>query len=573
MLSIDMKMKICIRLFAFGLIIFLISCAKRGFPPGGPKDLTPPQILEVYPANNSLKVEPSTDITLSFSERMDKERTEKSIFITPLPKFPFKFSWKKNKLILKPSHPLEKDRTYVINLGANAQDLHNNKMEKSYSFAFSTGEKLDAGSISGRVFFQSGKEKEISIWAYPLSKDKKPDPKNDKPEYATLSDQDGEYALSYLAKGWYRLFAVKDLNTDLLWDPDKEPLGVTTRDLRLGDDSLSFSNIDFNLVLRDTTPPTLLNCQSLDKRKVRLEFDEPLSSTPGLYEKDNYKILSDSLLEQGLKTELVYTKGEDYKRVYLVTEEMTERKYTVYIHNLLDLSGNPINPEYNKCFFEGTEFEDKTPLKILSTYPQEGAINIPLEAEIKLFFNKPPLRAEKGFILEDSLGERVEGEFLGENPAGLVFLPDKLLQGEMKYELSLKEIVDLWGNPFVDFDLEADTSFRLIFSTLDPDTLGSISGRVEKLSDSKEEIVIRMEKMDLPKFSYEKKLSEPGDFRFENIFPGKYNLKAYLDLNRNRILDLGKPIPFEPAEPQIFYPDTLNVRPRWETEGVILKFR
>ena len=573
-----MKIKFWIKLFTFNLILLFISCAKRDYPPGGPVDLTPPQVLEVFPQNNSLNIDTKTNITLIFSEGMDKEKTEKSIFITPVPETPFKFKWKKNKLVLEPSQPLQKDRTYVINLGANAQDLHNNKLGKSYSFAFSTGEKLDAGFISGKTYFQSKKEKGVSIWAYPYSKEKDskfgsvgPDPKKDKPEYATLSDQNGEYSLSYLAKGLYRLFAVKDLNNDLLWDPDKEPLGVTTKDINISMDSLSFFGIDFTLIQRDTTLPTLLNCQSLDKRTVRLEFDEPLSfrAGQGLYEKENYKLFSDSLMEQSLKVEQVYTKGEDYQKVYLITDEMTKRKYTVYVQNLFDLSGNPINPQYNNCAFEGTESEDKIPLKILSTDPQTGAKNIPLDAEIKLFFEKPPEKnsAEKGFILKDSLEEKVEGKFLWENPAELVFKPDKVLQGKMKYELTLKEIVDLRGNPF------ADTSFKLAFTTVNPDTLGSISGRVENLINSKGEIAITMEKIEIPKLKYEKKLKEPGEFKFENVFPGKYNLKAYLDLNVNGILDQGKVLPFEPAELQIFYPDTLNIRPRWETEGVILKFR
>jgi uncharacterized protein (DUF2141 family) len=82
-----------------------------------------------------------------------------------------------------------------------------------------------------------------------------------------------------------------------------------------------------------------------------------------------------------------------------------------------------------------------------------------------------------------------------------------------------------------------------------------------------------MEKIEIPKLKYEKKLKEPGEFKFENIFPGKYNLRAYLDLNGNGILDQGKVLPFEPTEPQTFYPDTLNIRPRWETEGVVLRFR
>ena len=563
-----MKLKFGIIVITFSLTIFSINCAKREFPSGGPIDVTPPQILEVSPANNSLNVDRSASITVTFSKPMNKEKIGQSIFITPVPETPFQFSWKKNSLILEPSKPLEKDKTYVINIGTNAQDTHNNKLEKSYSFAFSTGQKLDSGSISGKVFFQAKPEKGVSIWTYPLSKSKDPNPEVDKPEYATLSGLNGEYTLSYLAKDVYRLFAVKDLNNDLLWEPDKELLGVTTEDLNLTLDTSSFSNIVFELILRDTTSPQLVGCQSLDKRDVRLEFDEPMS-TQRLYEKQNYKILSDSIPGESLKVELVYTKGEDYQKVYLVIEEMSKRKYKVTVQNLTDLYNNKLDQKYNELVFEGTESADKSPLKIDSTYPGAGDINIPLDVQIRLFFEKPPETTsfEKGFLLKDTTGQKVEGNLLWKTPTSLFFAPSKTLQGRMKYQLTLEKIADLWGNPF------ADTSFKLGFITVDPDTLSSLSGTVENLSQNKREIIIDLKKLEKPELSYEKKLKESGDFKFESVFPGKYNLKAYLDLNGNGILDLGKPLPFEPAEPEIFYPDTLNLRPRWETEGVILKFR
>jgi uncharacterized protein (DUF2141 family) len=563
-----MKLKFWLRLLILTLTLFSIRCAKRGFPPGGPPDLTPPQVLEVFPANSSLNVNISAEVILYFSEGMDKESTEKSIFITPVPEAPFEFKWKKNNLMIKPSQPLEKDRTYVMTLGTNAQDLHNNKLEKSYSFAFSTGEKLDSGFISGEVFFQSKKEKSISIWGYPLSKIKEPDPVKNKPEYVTLSGEDGTYTLSYLSKGAYRLFAVKDINGDLMWNPDNEPLGITTKDLYLTDDSLTFSHINFNLILRDTIPPALLDCQSLDKNKLRLEFSEPMSKRD-LYVTNNYMILSDSLPKETLTVQQVYLKDEDYKKVYLVTEKMSKIKYRVYVEDLYDSSGNSISRESNECIFEGTELEDKSPLQIIFTSLQSNITNIPLDTEIKLFFDKPPEKtsAEKGFILEDSMGGKVVGNFSWENPAALVFIPERSLQAKMKYRLSIKDVFDLWDNPL------ADTSFEIGFYTLNPDTLGSLSGKAENLGSSKGEIIIILEKAQAPEFRYEKKLKEPGEFRFDNVFPGKYNLSAYLDLNQNSILDQGKPFPFEPAEPQVVYPDTLNIRPRWETEGVILKFR
>ncbi|MDH4223514.1 MAG: Ig-like domain-containing protein [candidate division Zixibacteria bacterium] len=565
-----------LEIFFIILLLWLLGCAKKGFPPGGPEDLTPPGLLEVFPADNSTGVDTATTIALTFSEIMDKESVEKSIFLTPVPRTPPEFKWKKNKLILSTSQVLEKNRTYVITIGTNAKDLHNNKMEKSHSFAFSTGTKLDSGFISGRVFFKSSPEKGVSIWCYSVVKEiesgfgyPEPDPKREKPIYVTLSGENGEYRLSYLAEGKYRLFAVKDLNGDLLWDPDKELLGITTQDLNLTEDSLFFTFIDFTLAFRDTTPAALLDCQSLDINKIRLDFSEPLSYKLGLYDKNNYRIVSDSLEEEILEIRQVYTKEEDYQKVYLVTEEIRKNRYRIQIENLFDSMGNPVDEKQKECIFEGAEQEDKAPLQIISSYPQPGAVDIPLDFKIKLYFDKPPEKnlVEEKFLLEDSSAKKVEGKFLWENPAVVVFQPDKLLQRSMKYLLSIRDIVDLWRN------FLADSSFRITFSTLNPDTLGSISGKVESLSNRRFKAVIILERFHTPFMRYEKRIDEPGDFKFEYIFPGKYRLSAYQDLNDNGTLDSGNIYPFEPAEPQLFYPDSLNVRPRWETEGVILKFR
>ena len=563
-----MKFKFCSRLIIFSSFVLLLNCAKREFPSGGPVDVTPPQVMEVLPANNSLNVDLSSKITIAFSKPMNREKTTQAIFITPVPETPFRFKWKKNNLILEPSKPLEKDKTYVISIGTGAQDTHNNKLEKSYSFAFSTGQRIDSGSISGKVFFQSRPEKGISIWTYPLSKNKQPDPEVDKPEYVTFSGLNGEYTLSYLAEDAYRLFAVKDLNNNLLWEPDNEPLGITSRDLNLTQDTLSFSEVDFELIMRDTTAPQLVGGQSLDNRDLRLEFDEQMSSQ-GLYEKRNYKILSDSIPGESLRVELVYTRGKDYQRIYLVTDEMSRRKYKVTVQNLTDSYGNKLNPKSSEWVFEGSESVDKFPLKIDSTYPGNGDVSVPLDAGINLFFEKPPeiTSVEKGFILADTTGLKTEGNLSWTNPTSFSFKPSKPFQGKMKYQFTLEKAGDFWGNPL------ADTVFKLIFTIVNPDTLSSLSGTVENQSPNKGEIVIDLKNLGKPELIYEKKLKELGNFTFDNVFPGKYNLKAYLDLNGNGFLDLGKPLPFEPAEPETFYPDTLNLRPRWETEGVILKFR
>jgi hypothetical protein len=104
--------------------------------------------------------------------------------------------------------------------------------------------------------------------------------------------------------------------------------------------------------------------------------------------------------------------------------------------------------------------------------------------------------------------------------------------------------------------------------------LGSISGQVEALGKSiSGDIVLTFSLIDKGGKRYQKTLPQTGSFLFENILPGKYMVGAFVDLNKDGNLTIGNPKPFVLSEPFTFFPDTVTVRSRWETEGVKLKFK
>jgi hypothetical protein len=197
---------------------------------------------------------------------------------------------------------------------------------------------------------------------------------------------------------------------------------------------------------------------------------------------------------------------------------------------------------------------------------------VPQDAEIRLIFDEPPDHpsVESFFSLSDSMGVLISGKSRWENPNTFIFFPDILLWGKMKYQIKLEsqKIFDLFGNPMT------DSVLFCTFATLNPDTLGSISGKVEAVGKSiLGDIVLTLSLIDKGGKRYQKTLPQPGSFLFENILPGKYMPGAYVDLNKDGNLTIGNPKPFVPSEPFTFFPDTVTVRSRWETEGVELKFR
>jgi hypothetical protein len=544
-------------------------------PPGGPLDTTPPKVISVSPPPNSIGVDVNSKIEITFSERMSGKQTEESIFISPFPKKPLDSKWRGKKLILSPSEPLLKDKTYVVTIGTGTEDLRRNPLSESYTFAFSTGTALDYGSISGQVWMKqtSGFQTKpgISIWAYFFSDTIQIDPQKDKPDYVTQSDTGGKYALKNLSLEKYRLLAIDDLNSDLVWDADKEAIGVTTLDVELTADGLSKDHVDFILALRDTTRPSLLNCQALNKNQVRLDFDENLKAESVL-NPDNFKIVSISTSES-LKVNEVYFKGNDTSSIFLIASDTRpQEKYDLKVFNVEDESGNPLDKSASTCLFMGSAMPDTFGPKVISTSPEDGENIVSQDTEIRLIFDEPPNHpsVESSFFLSDSTGFGVFGKSRWENPNTFIFSPETLLGGRMKYRVKLegKNIVDLLGNAMT------DSVLFFTFVTLNPDTLGSISGKVEAMEKSiTGDIVVTLSQIDAAGKRYQTKLPQPGPFLFENIFPGKYWVDSYIDLNKDGNLTIGNPKPFIPCEPFTFFADTVSVRSRWETEGVELKFR
>ena len=547
--------------------IFLV-CAKEGMPPGGPEDKTPPRVVATFPPAGSTQVGMDVQIEIAFTERMEKKKTEESIFISPLPETPWDFSWHKNRVNLKPPEPLRSKTTYVITIGTGAVDLRRNRMRESYSFAFSTGDFIDSCEISGETQTEGKKEAGISIWAYPLDEKAGVDILRDKPTYVTQTDFEGKYNLKNLRFDRYRLFAVKDNNGDLEWDIEDEPLGVTTQDVTLDSAIFSRKNMNFVLTLKDTSHPSLIRCQALDRNGIELDFDESLEGK-SIYDVNNYVIAVQNNPVQRLEVLLAYLAVEDKTKILLVTGEMDPAvQYLLVVSHVQDESGNEIDPAFSSCSFPGTGAADTVRPVILSTQPKDGEKDVALDSHVKIFFSEPPEKKslESNLTLTDENEDQVQGKSFWESPVIFVFKPDSLLSSRNLYKVQLREIIDLSANPL------GDSLFEVSFTTLNQDTLGSVSGEVRLSEEKKGDIVVVLGQIGSEDIVYQIFLESPGEFLFDMVLPGRYLAKAFLDEDKNGKHDIGTIFPYAPAEPYTAFPDTIPVRSRWETEKVYLTF-
>jgi len=554
------------RLLFFSLIF--LACAKEGFPPGGPEDKTPPRVVKTFPVQGQTFVPLNTKVIFWFSEPVRPKRPEKVVFISPWMETEPKIQWKGKRLLISFPRALMPNRTYVITVGALVTDYQNNAMPSSFSLAFSTGEKIDEGMISGRVY-GADTFLGIEVWAYRVDSEKEPNPSQSHPDYIVQCDQTGAFQFHHIQPGRYRIFAVQDQNGDHLYQSE-EPIGVPFNEIVPDSSGTLFSQGNSIWFLReDKAPCSLRKILVTDARHVMLQFDRPLIPLRQPRGSD-CTILSVENPKDSLSVLGISLRPENFRECQIVMVRPLEgQKYVLRLN--ADWVANPPDSLFWKGNFIGSTLVDTSRPFLVWSRPKHGERFFSPFDSIALCFNEPvdTTNFHEGFrLLEHGAdSSRITGQFFWPNLFEVRFLPDFPLKSKQEYLLQLghKKIMDFGKNAL------PDTILR--FRTLDIDTLSEISGRLV-LMDSTfcGPFILTLTQIGASKMSYVKKFEKPGPYRFQNVLPGNYRLLGYLDQDKNGRYTQGVPFPFCPSERFVVYPDTIQVRSRWPNEGNDLVF-
>jgi len=515
-------------------IVLLASCARIAPPPGGPEDRTPPKVVKTSPEDGETDVAPKRTIEVTFSEYMRERSVERAFFLSPAPGEPLKFRWRGRKLEVEIPAGLSPDRTYVVTIGAAAQDLHGNPMGDSYTFAFSTGERIYTGSIRGKVWSEDAFRAPVHVRAYRAEDE--PDPTEEGEFYETQVDSSGKFVLSHIAPGRYRVFAFEDRNRDGGYSPERDPLAVPPGDAEVGEGEVLLPLL--RPVLRDTAAPEVVRVWAPDERTLAVRFDE--------------EVVVDSLRASVRGLELVgpYRLPGEKGRAYWGTSPQEGRPYTLRLWGVRDRWGNAWGSP-GEFPFRGSALPDTSPPRLVQTFPDTLR---PGRTPLVLVFDgamaEVPPRDWK-------LAPELAGTWRWETPNTLSFLPDRPWRGG-RYELKISPgaLEDLSGNPLPD-------TLRVPLYVLPGDSLGIIAGSV---SGAPGPFVVEAHRLGDSKI-YEVRVSDPGPYELP-VPAGRYVVSAFQDRDGDGRWSPGRPKPFLPAERFGVYPDTVGVRARWRTEGI-----
>ncbi len=542
------------------ILLLPAACARQGAPPGGPVDRMPPRIMATAPRPDTTRVPLDSRIFLHFNEAVEHRSCEESIFITPQPAEKARFKWHGKKLEIIIPGGLLPQRTYVITVGTGTRDLRNIAIASSFSLAFSTGDSLDRGALSGKIL-SDGQTEGVQLWAYELGAGGEPNPAVTPPLYVTQANNLGEFALEYLALGTYRLFAVGDRDHNNRYDAEREIIGVSGRDYLLTAGRPRIEGLLLRTALQDTTRPALAGASAIDARHLDLRFSERMAER-SLTLPANYRIAagSDSLAVLDL---FIDKRNPAYLHL-LTKEQKADAAYTVTVLEGWDLAGHPLEDTSRTAVFTGAARADSAKPYFIASRPEDKARSVPLDATIAIAFSEAmdqPL-AGLAFSLTDSSRIPLPGRITWLNSAEMEFRPDSLLRPEHFYsvKMAVDSLRDRQGNPL------SDTLLTIRFQTINPDTLSEIAGSVRDGAPGRSGpfyITARIPKGS----SSEIKAATEGAYRFEKIMPGEYLIEFFRDEDGDGRFSPGRPFPWQPAERFALYPDTIQVRSRWPNEG------
>lgn len=552
-------------IFLFGTaILFSLGCATKGSPGGGPVDRTPPEIVSTFPATDSTGVARDIQtIDIVFSERMNEGSLLKAIFISP--PLDYTISWKRSrKLQLQLSDTLLTDQTYVISIAAEASDERNNKMDQSYQFAFSTGDRIDRGSISGRVV-DARREETILVFAFVLSDTGlAPDPTIRKPDYISQTGQEGIFSLNFLKPSRYRVFAIQEQNRNLRLDANFERVGIPFRDVTIDSENMKFEGLLFRLTRLDTIAPFITGVRPVNDTYLQLRLSEPVQ----INDRTSFYIVNQQSMDT-LRILAMSGNRETENMIDVFTKPMAQETGYQFISTFMEDTSGVENDSLQTVMFQSRSITDTTRLELLEFTPADSAVAVRPEQTIGLKFSVPVQWESvfSRFQLMESDSTPVLGEWRLLSVYEAEFIPGRVLMPDSSYRavLSLSGVEDLWGRN------APDSLISRYFTIVSSRELGEISGTIRSTDTFNAAVFLSLHLIDKKSMPFHWRLAEPGEFLVPYLPEGQYLLSGFRDLNGDGRYSFGDLFPFSYSEPFFVNPDTIKVRKRWETRGITIQ--
>ncbi len=208
--------------------MIVVNCAHPVTPSGGPKDVTPPIIIETIPENGSANFA-TKKFSIKFNEYVSLDNIQEQALISPPMNEMPEFTVKGKSILVKFKEELKPNTTYSVYFGDAIVDITENNPVTNYTYIFSTGNFVDSLSLSGYVY-NALDLKPVDGTFVMLYKDINDTIKFDSlpyyvvPYYLSKTNDIGRFQFNGLANDDYLLFAINDQNSNYIFDQPGEQI-------------------------------------------------------------------------------------------------------------------------------------------------------------------------------------------------------------------------------------------------------------------------------------------------------------------------------------------------------------
>lgn len=559
--------------------LLIFSCANPVSPGGGPKDEEPPVVVETNPENYTTGFS-DNEIEIEFNEFVQLDNPTGQIIISPpLQEIPG-YKMRGKSLHMEFQEELWSNATYTIFFGNAIKDITENNPLGDFQYVFSTGVSLDSMEVFGQVIdaHTLTPRENIMVMMYRSLYDSVP--MKERPYYVSKTDQHGHFRLSNMADTIYRIFALKDANSNYIYDLPNEEIAFIDTLLK----PYQAFTMEIDSTLADSLPVDSLRRATMrnDKRfKILRLFDE-IDSTQKLIKAvaetpDKVKIIYHF---PTIKPEIEVLKPKGIKN--WKTEEWNPSRDTL-ICWLQDIKVDSlvIAISDTATVLDTVELALRKPKE--EEKPEED------EQEIK---EKPSLNfntnIDRGrLMLEKNVRFEASEPVITHDFSSILFVEgtDTLSQVlQISFTDSLKR------NFLFEYNWKPDSSYRLMIpdsalissyghshDTLDyrfnvpsPDNFGNVSITVES-HDTTANYIVQIVKPGKDKESIVREQHNRMEPRFDFIYvkPGKYRVKLIIDRNNNGRWDSGQYLKGIQPEEVHYLEKEIEVRAKWDLEETL----
>lgn len=527
-----MKLRPFIAMFLFSALF--ISCAKRGFITGGPKDTIAPEIIKSNPKNYQTNFNGKT-IHIDFNEYIKVKDINKQLIISPpMAKKPnITPQGSASKYIeIKLLDSLKPNTTYSFNFGQSITDYNEGNPYSQFKYVFSTGNYVDSLKVTGKVedAYEENTEDYINVMLYDATTFKDSTLYKETPIYVTNTlEKNTAFSLENIKEGTYYVAALKDKNNDFKFQTKTDKIAFLKEPIKLP------SKEQYNLKLfKEKQALKTYKPTQESNNKFFMGFEGDVKNLKIAYKKNGVlEPLAHAKHPSENKDtlQLFIPKNSKDSLTVLVEKEGYSKIYTMKINNLKEADSllitlkNPTNNTYKDL----PKLKTTTPVKKIN----ESLIHLLRKDSSKVTFSTKI----------NTYNQEVE----------LIF--DK----EENENYTLK----LFPNAIEDIYESKNDSLKFTFNSGKLSDFGNLNLRLKNCKKFPFVVEIIAEDKTIVGKAYCEK--ESAVF-FEAIKPSLYTVRIYYDENKDKEWNTGNYLLKKQPETLFYMPGKIDVRANWDVD-------